>query len=101
MRGMTFALAVPALKGASGDEPRVRCSRQRLLLELFNGGLPPPRWRGGLRPPPWRAPPRPALPSYPLACPDRPLTRPLAPRPMWADAAAERPAYRFRPRQDR
>src|SRR2546430_785220 len=41
-----------------------------------------------------------ALPDHP-ACLDRPLARTLAPRPMSAGAAAEPPAYRCRPRQDR
>jgi hypothetical protein len=53
---MTFALAVPALKGASGDEPRVLApDGGALLLELFNGGLPPRRCRGSLRRPAFAA----------------------------------------------
>ncbi len=50
-----FRAAVSALKGASGDEPRVAPDCGALLLELFNGGLPPRRCRGSLRRPAFAA----------------------------------------------
>src|SRR4029450_7847890 len=122
-----FALAVPARKGARGREARCprrvsatpRTLRQRIAASALSRQLAPTRLRrlarqqsGGspFRRFPtdaeawprrrWGRPPA-GLPAYPLACPDRPLARALAPRPMWADAAAERPAYRFRQRQDK